>query len=316
MPQPSSPASPRRPLVRLVRVARTAAPLLLATWFGPVSFEQSIPLLRGAVAPAGASAESITEFSTVPTGQALVLTPGTAISLRLRDGKVVHGRFMGRAIQDSAAYAERFAARDLDHAAGALTLGETLRVVTLDGRESVAPFAGWAEMALLLRGPADAPVLHVPFEFARSIARADGSPVDVAALKKSFRNGDLPSADMLVLGAKDPVGTEEERWASALRVPADDIKSVSAPSAKSDHAGVTGLLVLAVGVTALALIILATQQSSQSYSSGCENVGAVPFSMTAVPRTDRPFDLSRGRFVDDPLTQAEVWSDAPSLAAR
>jgi hypothetical protein len=315
MPQSPSPVPSRRPFVSLVRVARTAAVLLLATWFGPVSFEQTAPLLRGAVAPAGAAVGTLADQDVLPAGEGLILAPGTPIELHLRNGSVVRGRFLGRTLQDSAAYAGRFAARASETGDAPVELGETLRVVTLDDRESVAPFAGWAEMALLLRGPADAPVLHVPFEFTRSIVRADGSPVDVAQLKRAFRSGALPSADVLVLGARDPVGTEEERWASALRVPADDIVSVRAPSAEGK--GVPGLVVLALGVTAFVMIIAATHDNRRQQSSGCEDMRGVPLSGWAVcAPTDRPFDLGRGRFVDDPVARAEVWSEPTPLAAR
>ena len=314
MPQSPSPQFPRRPFVSLTRVARTAAVLLLATWFGPVSFEQTVPLLRGAVAPAGASVGSVSDGDVVPAGEGLVLAAGTPIELHLRDGRVLRGRFLGRALQDSAAYATRFAGLAASSGA-ALSLGESLRVVTLDGRETVAPFAGYAELALLLRGPADAPVLHVPFEFTRSIERADGSAVEVEQLRRAFRDHQLPSADGLVLGARDPVGTDEERWASALRVPADDIVSVRGPSTAGK--GVPGLVVFVVGVTAFVLIIAATRDHHEPAYSGCENANWGGFGgWSGYSVTERPFDLGRGRFVDDPVARAEAWSDAPRLAAH
>lgn len=315
MPQSPSPSLPRRPFVSLTRVARTAAVLLLATWFGPVTLEQTAPLLRGAVAPAGAAVGAVTDGGVVPAGEGLVLTTGTPIELRLRDGRVLRGRFLGRALQDSAAYAARFAAAAAPAGGGAFSLGESLRVVTLDGHETVAPFGGWAELALLLRGPASAPTLHVPFEFVRSIERADGSPVDVRQLERAFRDHVLPSADVLVLGAHDPVGTDEERWASALRVPADDIASVRGPSTAGK--GVPGLIVFVVGVTAFVLIIKAMHDDHSSRSSGCEDVNWGGFGgWSGYSVTERPFDLGRGRFVDDPVARAEVWSDATPVAAR
>lgn len=315
MPQSPSAVPSRRPFVSLARVARTAAVLLLATWFGPISFEQTAPLLRGAIAPASAAVGTLVDEDVLPAGEAVILAPGTPIELHLRDGSVVRGRFLGRTLQDSAAYAERFAARVSETGDAPVELGESLRVVTLDDRESVAPFAGWAEMALLLRGPADAPVLHVPFEFTRSILRADGSSVDLKQLKRAFRSGALPSADVLVLGARDPVGTDEERWTSALRVPADDIVSVRAPSASGK--GVPGLIVLALGVTAFVMIIAATRDNSRRGSHGCEDMRWDPMNgWSACPPTDRPFDLARGRFVDDQVARAEVWSEPTPLAAR
>lgn len=310
---PPSPPSSRRPLLSLTHVARSAALLLLVTWFGPVSFEQAVPLLHGGASPAVAAVGSIADASVVPAGEALVLAPGTPIELHLRSGRVLRGRFLGRALQDSAAYAERFAASASSAEDGALSLGDSLRVVTLDGRVTTAAFAGWAEMALLLRGPADAPVLHVPFEFADSLMRADGSLVDLELLKHAFRNGDLPSADVLVLGASDPVGTDEERWASALRVPAEDIESVRAPSAAGK--GVPGVLVLAVGVTAFVLIIIATRNERRASSPSCEQWDPMT-GWSAYRRIERPFDLGRGRFVDDPVARAEAWSEAPPLAER
>ena len=315
MPSASPATSPRVPYPSLARITRTAAIVLLAVWIGPISFEQTVPLLGGVIAPAGAAVGSVTDGGVLPARQGLVLTAGTPIELRLRDGRVLRGRFLGRALQDSAAYAARFAAAAAAPGGGALSLGESLRVVTLDGREMVAPFAGWAELALLLRGPAETPVLHVPFEFTRALERADGSPIDVQQLRRAFRDHLLPSADVLVLGASDPVGTDEERWASALRVPADDIASVRGPS--NAGKGVPGLVVFAVGVTALVLIIAATHHEHTTNNPGCENtnLGGIG-GWTSYSVTERPFDLGRGRFVDDPVTRAEVWSDATPLAAR
>ena len=315
MPYRIPPLPSPRPFPSLARLARTAATVLLAVWVGPVSFDQTLPLLRGLGAPGRATASTISEANVVPAGEALVLEPGTLIELHLRDGNVLRGRFLGRALQDSAEYARRFAAAAAASGPAAFALGETLRVEMKDGREWTAPFTGWAEHALLLRGPAEAPVLHVPFEFARSIQRADGSPVAPAELARAWRANALPSADVLVLGARDVVGSPEERWASALRVPGDEIASVRLP--ESRHKGIPGIVIFAVGLTAMVLIIRATQHHEPAANDCDANWNWPAGGFMGARLTERPFDRSRGCWVDAPLARAEAGTGtaAPAFAA-
>src|SRR5436190_19938499 len=80
----------RRERWRLKRPARLAAILLLLVWVGPVSLVETDTwaLLHLVGAPRSASAES----ETIPAGKAVLLEPGTAIKLRMRDGAVIQGK--------------------------------------------------------------------------------------------------------------------------------------------------------------------------------------------------------------------------------
>src|SRR6185369_8345557 len=172
--------------------ARLAGIFLLLVWIGPVTFDQTDAwqFLRWFGAPAPASAES----RTIPAGRAMLLETGTLLKLRLRDGSTIEGRFLGRTLLDSVFYAPRFESYAHSSAHVPLVLGETLRVWLRDGREMTAPFAGYAELTLLLRSPDGPEYLRVPFEFASEIRRANGDRVEPKALMKSFRDGSLPSA--------------------------------------------------------------------------------------------------------------------------
>ena len=150
--------APRRPW-NVSHPTRLAALLLLMVWVGPVTIVQtdSWQLLSLVGAPERASAAS----QEIPAGKAMLLEPKTPLKLHLRDGSVVEGRFLGRTLLDSALYAPRFAAHARTSSYVPFALSETLRVSLRDGREWTAPFAGYAELTLLLRGP-DGP-LRVPF---------------------------------------------------------------------------------------------------------------------------------------------------------
>ena len=190
---------------RFTASARTAAILLLILWLGPVSFAQTDAwqLLTWAGAPARASAEA----QVIPAGQALVLEPGTPLKLWLRDDSVVQGKFLGRALLDSSLYAPRFAAYARTSDFVPFAIGETLRVSLRDGREWSAPFAGYGEMTLLLKGAEGSDPRRVPFEFVREVRGANGAWVQPKALTRAFRKGSLPSAEAIALG--DGVGTLE-----------------------------------------------------------------------------------------------------------
>jgi hypothetical protein len=240
----------------------------------------------------------------IPAGQALILEPGTPLKLRLRDGSVVEGRFLGRTLLDSALYVPRFEAHMRSTNDVPLSLGETLHVVLHDGREVTAPFVGYGELTLLLLGP-DGYVLRVPFEFAKTVHRANGDRVEPSALARAFRKGRLPSAEALALGERELVGAEADWWASALQVAVDDIESatVGLPSGNS----VAGVVVLTVVATAVVLLLV-IGAALHSSSSGCQwDPGDVPTILSSAHLTTRPFDRSRGCYVGDPLAAAHPW---------
>src|SRR5216117_1850441 len=91
------------------RPVRLAAILLLLVWIGPVTFVGTDPcqLLRWIGAPERAAADS----RVIPAGGALLLEPWTIVKLRLRDGRVLKGPFLGRTLLDSALYVQRFTAK-------------------------------------------------------------------------------------------------------------------------------------------------------------------------------------------------------------
>lgn len=282
------------------RSARIAAVTLLMLWVGPVSFVQNDTsrVLQLLGAPRNAAAYT----DVIPAGKALVLKPGTRIKLRLVDGGTVAGAFLGRALLDSALYAARFAA----HAGSpseVFAMGETLRVSLRDGREMTAPFAGYGELTLLLRGP-DGQKVRVPFEFAREIHRANGEPIELKALTKTFRSRSLPSAEVLALEEANPIGSEAERWANALRVPVEDIKAVVLDAESGEGGSTAGVVVLGV-VASVVLVFVILNAIADSSTSGC---GSGPdITLFSSRLTTRRFDLWRACYVGDALVAADGW---------
>lgn len=282
------------------RFARFSAVLLLLLWVGPVSFVQgkggSLLALLGTPQPARSATDVVSE------GEAVVLQPGTRLEFQLRSGQKVRGLYLGRSVLDSAEYAPRFAAAP----PGPLALGETLHVTLHDGREWVAPFEGYGELSLLLRTE-DGQRVRVPFEFARTIARADGQRLEPKKLTRAFRSGAMPSAEVLLLEGTDPVGTDEERRASALQIPAQDIQRTIV---RTDGGGVMGVAIV-LGVVG-GLVLLAAIASSASQPS-CYAVSFPDLRLFGgLPPTDREFDRERGLFVGDSL----VWTGATAIGGE
>ena len=308
----ASVVSPRRRWSVMRRAARMAAVFLLVVWVGPVTFFQtdSWRLLQMAGAPGSASAEQ----SVIPAGMALVLEPGTELRLRMRDGGVITGRFVKRTLLDPEAYAPRFAGKARSSAFAPLDLGETLQVSLRDGREWVAPFAGYAELALLLQNPVGLEPLRVPFEFAGEIRRADGERIEPEALTQAFRAGLLPSAEALELTMPAPGGRMSAPEGAPFRVAVEDIQSVtmasfssfSSSSTKKDNSGViVGLVVLGVLV---AIVLIAAHHREPSPS--CTSIPDPPTIYGLAHPTTRPFDRYRGCYVGDPLLAADPWPGA------
>ena len=275
---------------------------LLTVWVGPVTFAQTDAGQVLKYVPASDRARA--NVRVIPAGQALILEPGTPFEARLRDGSVVEGRFLGRTLLDSALYAPRFAAHMRSTNDVPLALGETLQIVLHDGREVTAPFIGYGELTLLLLGP-DGYALRVPFEFAKTIHRANGDRVEPSALARAFRKGLLPSAEALALGEREPVGTEADWWASALQVAVDDIKSATVDLSPGNS--VAGTVVLTVILTTVLLVVLVAASLRSSSSSGCQGPTYFPPILSSAHLTTRPFDRSRGCYVGDPLAVADPW---------
>lgn len=301
-PIPSARASHRR-LRNLKRPTRLAAIFLLLVWVGPVTLVQtdSWQLLKVGAAEAG----RLEDPPVIDPGKAMSLEPGTPLTLHMRDGSVLKGRFLGRTLLDSALYAQRFEEYARSSSYVPFALGETLRVSLRDDREWTAPFAGYGELTLLLRNPDGSQNLRIPFEFAREIHRANGDQVEPRALAKAFRARKLPSAEAIALEELLPVGSEEERWASALRVAVEDIKSVNAKTPGGTP--VAGIVILSV-VATVAVIVLIVHSAAKSEPRGCDS-GVPPGTFFAGAHlTTRPFDRSRGCYVGDLLAVADPWS--------
>ena len=303
-------ASNRRPW-KVSPTARMAGTILLLVWVGPVTFAQTDAwqLVRWAGAPGPASAES----RVIPAGKAMLLEPGTRLKLHLRDGSVLEGRFLGRTLLDSALYAPRFAAKARSSPYVPLALGETLLVSLRDGREWTAPFSGYGELTLLLRSPDGPQHLRVPFESASEIRRATGDRVEPSALAQAFHANMLPSAEALALEQGPPMEGPADRWAGALRVAVEDIEwvIVELPSVTAkglSGTDVAGIVVLSLAVSVVVVLVV-LKMLADSANSGCRirpiDVNTQAFS--GVRLTTRPFDRSRGCYVDDPLAVADAW---------
>jgi hypothetical protein len=243
----------------------------------------------------------------VPAGEALVLEPGTPLELRLRDGGIVRGHFLGRALLDSSLYVKRFGARTRSASFAPFALGETLRVTLRDGREWILPFAGYGELALLLRRPDAAEPTRVPFELTSRIRRTNGDLVETKTLTHAFRAGDLPSAEALVLGDSLPADSAAARRAARLQVAAEDIRAATArPSRGSRLVGY-----IALGVLAGVIVVVAIAAGSSS-DCGSPSFGSTGF-VSGMPLTTRPFDLDRKCYAGEALAVADPWA-APVAA--
>lgn len=281
--------------------ARLAAVFLLTVWAGPVTFAQtdSAAVLKAAKAAARDSGGT----RVVPAGMAMVLKPGTRIQLHMRDGRVLDGEYVGRALLDSTAYADRFTTRARTSAYVPFQLGETLQVSLRDGRDRRAPFAGYAELTLLLLNSEGGEPLRVPFEFATGIQRENGDRVEPTTLAEAFRSGLLPSAEALVLKRRSSM--RDTYWSGELRVPVEDIELAS-PMTGNDGVS-TGAVVGVVIVSAVATAALVIWLIGRSIDQSSKNCGKTSFGagdLSGVQLTKRPFDRLRGCFVGDDLVVA------------
>lgn len=295
----------------ILRPARLTALLLLIVWIGPVTFVHTDAwrLLRFVGAPDRASAES----QVIPAGSAMVLEPGTRLRLRMRDGSVRQGRFQRRALLDSALYAPRFAANAKSSSFVPFMLGEILHVSLRDGREWVAPFAGYAELTLLLRSSDGSAHRRVPFEVAAEIRREDGDLVEPASLIRAFQAGLLPSAEALVLD-----GQRAAAWGGLVEgsddghaVAVEDIAAVTAET--SSGIGVGGVIVLSVIVSVIVFYVLLAHTVGSAFDRCGSTTYGIPTLETLghVRLTTRPFDRSRGCYVGDELAVVDP-SPAPA----
>lgn len=290
--------------------ARLAGVLLLMVWVGPVTFAQtdSWQLLGLMGAPGRALAES----QLIPAGKAMLLEPGMSLKLRLRDGRVLEGRLLGRVLLDSALYAQRFAAHARSSSYVPLVLGETLHVSLRDGRQWSAPFAGYGEMTLLLQGHDEPPYVRVPFEFASEVRRAPGDRVDLGELARACRADLLPSAEALALETRHHPGHTGDPWAGALQVPVQDVEAAiltmpKGPGRTSLSAGdVAGIVVLSVVVSVVLFYVLLTH-SLKSASNSCRSNPNRSAQLAGAHLTTRPFDRYRGCYVGEALAVADPW---------
>ena len=298
----------------VTRSARVAGVLLLLVWVGPVTLVQTEAWrpLNWVGAPDRASAES----RMISAGEAVQLAPGTPLKLRLRDGSVAEGRFQQRTLLDSAVYARRFAAAARASGYLPLVLGETLSVALRDCRRFTGPFAGYAQLTLLLRGADGSSYLRVPFESASEIRRANGERVEPGALALAFRAGRVPSAEALALETF-PATEGIVDQAGRVQVPAEDIVSatVELPSGngsvqRDNGSSVVGGIVLGIVVGVVLFYILLGASLRSTSTSGCQS-SAIDVSgfMTraGVRPTTRPFDRDRACYEGDALAVADWW---------
>jgi hypothetical protein len=229
----------------------------------------------------------------------------------MRDGSVIEGRFVERTLLGPDVYAWRFAHRAGSSASVPLELGETLRVSLLDGREIIAPFEGYAELALLLRTPGGWEPLRVPFEFASGIRRADGEAVEPASLIRDFHAGLLPSAEALELALPiPPTGRlSAPPVAADIRVAVEDIASATLKTGRRSDVD-DGLVLLSVvaGIVLLAAVVVMHTQPPDA-------CGGEPVDPFGAALTQRPFDRHRGCYVGDPLAVADPWPGAMETGA-
>ena len=101
--------------------------------------------------------------------------------------------------------------------------------------------------------------------------------------------------------------------ASALRVPVEDIATVSATVTTPDgHGGeVVGVILLSVAIAVvLTPWIIGRSLDSATHDCGANSGGIYTNMLTSagVPLTTRPFDRARGCFAGDPVPTTDVWT--------
>jgi len=211
-------------------------------------------------------------------------------------------------------YARRFSARAGASSAALPALGETLHVSLSDGREWTLPFAGYVELALLLRNPDQREPLRVPFELASGIQRANGDWIEPGELARAFKAGDLPSAETLVIETLSPMGSPSDRWDNALRVPVDDIESATLDLPSGGRVAGYVVLGVVVGVVLIVyLIVHAMAETTRECASVANRQSALVASGAQL--TASPFDRERACWVGELLAVADPWLE-PAMSAH
>lgn len=295
---------------RIARRIRASALTLLILWIGPVTFGPGGscgPLLEWGVPTRASAVQNLVAPRSMAT-----LDPGVRVKLRMRNGTVIQGRYMGRDLLEPEIYAERFA----EHAASAtyapLQLGETLHVSLQDGRQRSGPFAGYGDRSLIMSGPDDTGPIRVPVESILSLHRSSDERVDLRGLGRALRANSLPSAEALVIEATDALGSHDERWQRAARIGVSDIQSAGVAGTGSNDGSplVGGIILGVVAGVLLAFVMLGLALNEASRNCGSHAV-VVPAGLTP---TTRPFDLDRGTYQGDPLATCGPWREAAQPA--
>jgi hypothetical protein len=264
---------------------------VLALLLGPMAISVTGCFTLGALVVAGMTHK---DPRIVPAGDAIYLDAGQELTLHLRDGSTVHGRFVRRTLLEPDRYRPRFEASSARGGWTPFALGESLTVETADGKRMTAPFAGYAVRALVLRLERDGEGLRVPFESARSVRRAGGGVVSLDSLLAAEVRGELPSAEAIALNVvKKGNGIAIREGGPPHAVPLEDVERVTVSSGSGSAAG---LIVLGVAVD---VVLLVTYLHSIADSGpSCDYRGPT---YAAARVTERPFDRRLGRFVEENL---------------
>lgn len=268
----------------------------LALLLAPMAFSVTGCFTFGAALVAGMTHQ---DPRFLPAGDAIYLDHGSSLTLHLRDGSSVSGRFAGRELLATDRYRTRFEAHAARGGWSPLALGESLTVESTDGKRVEASFVGYAMRALVLRGPRAGEPTRVPFESTRSIERSGGGIVSIDSLLAADVRGDLPSAEAIALDVvKVGNGIAIRQGGPPQVFPLAEIERVTV---RGENGSAAGVIVLGVVVDIVLLSVYLN--SLEGSSSGCDYRPPI-----VVRATERPFDRSLARFVDENL----AWPDSLS----
>jgi len=269
----------------------------------------------------GAPNSATAGASLISPGKAVILEPGARLKLRLRDQSRVEGRYLGRALLDSALYATRFAEHMLASSFAPLALGETLQITLRDGRDRTAAFAGYGDRSLFMSGSPGTEPVRVPIESIDGIRHANDREVDLKVLSRELKRDALPSAEALVIEDLKALGDPNERWSKAERIPVSEIEwaSLAIGDDKKGSSLAGGIILGALAGAVIAILVIA-----YAIDSAFDDCGSAVGSMALPPLsgltlTTRPFDLDRGCYEGEPLAECGLWPErvdiGPSTAA-
>jgi hypothetical protein len=183
------------------------------------------------------------------------LTPGTRVTLELRDTTFVSGRFERLTTVDPETYAQRYATWRLPDSSAALPpLGSPVTLVSGSSKRSTARFEGFGFERLLVRYGESGKTKSFGFQDLAYFEDSSGHRWSGGTLTRLLMSGALPLVTAMSISSGDTI----------TDVPLDRVERVAfRPSNDRVIAGVV------VAVTLVAVVIIAYSQSRRPHTVAC-----------------------------------------------